>query len=233
MKKSYILFLILAILIFMGTACSAGNRAGNPEAKFYDKDGELAVELGHSRLPFILISDDDPYIYTKRGIQKGDTIDQVKEAYGDVWGRMIYEQKSVSPDGVESIDYNFNFDEGILAISFDTQGLVDYVFVYDIPYFKASLFKYAVYGWHAKQQGNPRPGDDKYDGFFSSLSQEEMAVMDKLADKVGGDAYEGTEAFDTELFAYSIESFSWLTGEEQKIAARLCDKYLQSISVKL
>lgn len=223
MKKTIVCLMMASFLALVSCAPAAGLET-DPEVKLYDKFGYAVQELEYSeRLPFLSASEN---LYTKRGIQNGSTIDEVRKAYEDVWGNMFYEETKKNSDGQETTTLNFKFGDVVLSFHGDEAGKVEYLFCYDLPYYRASDFAVAA-GTILRHQKGEDVEADQYNAFLNALTSDEKAVFEKIMDHCDYQKYGRGDEFNAEVFAYAPEMISWLTSDELKTAQRVFEKFLE------
>jgi len=187
MKKwiSAILALLTAAALLSCAGCG-GAQLTDADFKLYKADGTVSQEVETSKDGTIFdTSDDSKDEYTYRKIGIGNTFDEVKKAYADVWGQMkVYEIPSTDEQFIEYTGEGktgrIGFQNGIVSeIDYNSEAFEENI---QLGKFGAFISRYYI---SKENNGN------QFDVIFTpiiqewenSLNEKEKTLLSQLGEK--------------------------------------------------
>ena len=221
MKKwiSAILALLTAAALLSCAGCG-GAQLTDADFKLYKADGTVSQEIETSEDGYIFdtsYDNKDEYTYRKIGI--GNTFEEVKKAYADVWDQMkAYEIpntdgqfiKYAGRDKIGTID----FQKGIVSsVYYRSEAFEERI--------KFSVFETFVFRYYVSKLNKNDIFDIEYQpikqGWENSLNEKEKTLLAQFSEK--------HSQYFSENAMFDLDDITWLTDDEKETLKSMYQKF--------
>jgi len=217
MKKwvSAILTLLIVAALLSCAGCG-GAQLTDAEFKLYKADGTVSQEIDTSKDGYI--ASNNEYTYRKIGI--GNTFDEVKKAYGDVWGKI---KAYAAPDVGEQL-IKYTSDDGKVVRIIFQNGIVSNIYCYSEAFeekTRLSVFQIFISRYYVSKENEGDQFDTLYkplmQGWENSLDEKEKTLLAQFSEKYSQD-------FSTD-FMFKLDDVTWLTDDEKETLKSMYQKF--------